>query len=232
MADEIATLAIEIEARDAQANLERLTQGTDNLAMTATKCAAAMAGIVAGSKVVGFFKDAISSASAYREDLAQFEHVMRNVTAQSEEMLKTLTSDQYGRSAQQAMQMTMNLTSMAKGMGIADEKAAELAGEFAKMSVDIGSFLAKDPDAVIDAFSSALMGNTMALRTYGVFLNDATIKTAIAENAKNGLSFATEREARAYAILAEDRTNEPGVKDVWMDWAANENIINERCLEV
>jgi hypothetical protein len=44
---------------------------------------------------------------------------------------------------------------------------------------------------------------TLALRNYGVFLNETLLKEKVAANAKKGLIFASERQARAYAILTE-----------------------------
>ena len=219
MSDNISVLALALKSEqynsairqsrqltdDLGASAVRLTGQTSSLVSTLKTAGAALAGLYAGSRVVGFLRDATNAASAFREDLAQFRHVMRNVRVESEAMLKTLQSDAYGRTAQQAMRMTMNLTSMAKGMGIADAEAMKLSGEFAKLSIDIGSFLAKDPEGVLDAFTSAMMGNTMSLRTYGVFLNETTIKAAILANAKKGMVFATEREARAYALLSESQ---------------------------
>jgi hypothetical protein len=103
----------------------------------------------------------------------------------------------------QARQMLMGLTSLAKGMGMTDKAAVALSGEFSKMAVDIGSFMMKDPDHVMGAFQSALMGNTMALRSYGVYLNETLLKETAAENAKKGMVFFCERQARAYAVLTE-----------------------------
>ena len=81
----------------------------------------------------------------------------------------------------------MGLTSLAKGMGMTDKAAVELSGEFSKMSVDIGSFMMRDPEQVMGAFQSALMGNTIALRNYGVFLNETLLKETVAANAKKGV---------------------------------------------
>jgi len=202
MADEISTLALKLDSRDFESGLARCAAGTENLGNISVKTIAAIASAWGSSKVAGIFKTAISAASSAREDLAQFRHVMRNVTKDSEAMLESLTSSDYGRTAKQAQQMLMSITSLAKGMGVADSEALNLAGSFSKLSVDIGSFMAKDPSDVMHAFESALMGNTMALRSYGVFLNEETIKTELAIQAKKGLTFASEREAKAYAILA------------------------------
>jgi hypothetical protein len=84
-----------------------------------------------------------------------------------------------------------------------DKAAVQLSGEFSKMAVDIGSFMMRDPDQIMGAFQSALMGNTMALRNYGVFLNETLLKETVAANRKKGLVFASERQARAYAVLTE-----------------------------
>ena len=82
-------------------------------------------------------------------------------------------------------------------------RAASGRSDDSAMVIVIGSFMMVNPDNVMGAFQSALMGNTMSLRSYGVFLNETTLKEAIAANAKKGLVFASERQARANAILTE-----------------------------
>jgi hypothetical protein len=67
----------------------------------------AMAGLVVGSGMVRGMTSAIMAASAAREDLAQFNHVMRNTTKTANEMVDALTSDSFGRTGAQARQMLM-----------------------------------------------------------------------------------------------------------------------------
>jgi hypothetical protein len=208
--DNVSVLALQIENNQFNAGLrhsQALMQGLGNESLTLTsvlrQTGMAMAGLVVGSKMVRGLTSTIMAASAAREDLAQFDHVMRNTTKTAGEMVKALTSDSFGRTNVQARQMLMGMTSLAKGMGMTDKAAVQLSGEFSKMAVDIGSFMMRDPEAIMGAFQSALMGNTMALRSYGVFLNETLLKETVAANAKKGMVFASERQARAYAVLTE-----------------------------
>ena len=208
--DNIATLALRLDSNQFLANLGHASNAMRNAGMEGNALAAsvrgvttAMLGLVAGNQALRMLTSSILSASAAREDLAQFNHVMRNVTKTADEMIKTLTSDAFGRTDREARRMLMGMTSLAKGMGLTDKAAVKLSGEFSKMAIDIGSFMMVDPTSVMSAFESAMMGNTIALRTYGVYLNETTIKATIAANAKKGLVFASEREARAYAVLSE-----------------------------
>ncbi len=203
MSDEIATLALKVDSTDFESKILRCTKGTDNLGISATRTGASIAGMWASGKLVNLFKDAALGASGAREDLAQFEHVMRHVTKASREMVESLTSADFGRTERQAQQMLMNLTSMAKGMGMVDATALKFAGDISKVSIDIGSFMAKDPSDVVNAFSSSLMGFNQALRPYGIFITEAILKNKMLAQAKEGLVFASEREARAFAILSE-----------------------------
>ena len=231
-ADSILTLALQLESSRFNAGLQHSQSlmrslGAESASLTSVlkQTGVAMTSLVIGNKMVRMFTSSIQAASSAREDLAQFEHVMRNVTKASEDMVKSLTSDAYGRTAGQARLMLMGMTSLAKGMGMTDKAAMSLSGEFSKMAVDIGSFMMKDPDGVMGAFQSALMGNTMALRSYGVFLNETTLKDAIAANAKKGLVFACERQARAHAVLTEAQKQQ---KDAIGDFAVeSQNFGNQ-----
>jgi len=208
--DNVSVLALQIENNQFNAGLrhsQALMQGlgSESLSLTSVlrQTGMAMAGLVVGSGMVRGLTSTIMAASAAREDLAQFNHVMRNTAKTADDMVKSLTSDSFGRTGAQARQMLMGLTSLAKGMGMTDKAAVQLSGEFSKMAVDIGSFLMRDPEQVMGTFQSALMGNTIALRSYGVFLNETLLKETVAANAKKGLVFASERQARAYAVLTE-----------------------------
>ena len=208
--DNVSTLSLRLESdrfdaglRYSQTLMKGLGQESIALLSTLKLTAGAIGSLFVGNKVVQGFVSATHAASAYREDLAQFDHVMRNVTKTANDMVKTLTSDAFGRTSMQARQMLMGMTSLAKGMGMTDKAAVELSGAFSKMAIDMGSFQMRDPDAIMGAFQSALMGNTMALRSYQVHLSEATLKETIAVNAKKGMVFASDRQARAYAVLTE-----------------------------
>lgn len=200
--DEIATLGLRIDTRSFETGLRRADSGMASLGDTATRVAAAIAAAFTGNRITNAFRQMVAVASGAREDLAQFEHVMRNVTRRSKEWVDVLTASEFGRTSREAQVMLMNLTSLAKGMEMTDRDALELAGSVSKLSIDIGSFMAKNPSDVVEAFQSALIGNTMALRTYGVVLNDEIIKSEMARQATEGRVFANERAARASAILA------------------------------
>ncbi len=209
--DSVATLNLEVNT---QASLDRMREfensmasvadgadhaaaRVDNMGTMVKNTAVAMGAAFGGMKIAGFLGDAVKESAMFREDVAQFEWVFRKVRGEGEKLIETLTSADYGRSSREAMQMTMSLASMLKGLNL------QLSGEFAKMAIDIGSFMSKDPSDVMNAMQSAIMGETMALRTYGVHLTEASIKSVIAEKAANGITYATEREARAFAILSE-----------------------------
>ena len=133
MSDQIATLALQLESERFNAGLTHSqglmrSLGDESVALTSVlqRTALAMGGLIVGSKAVRALGASIHAASAYREDLAQFNHVMRNVTKSANEMVASLTSDSYGRTNMQARQMLMGMTSLAKGMGMTDKAAVEL----------------------------------------------------------------------------------------------------------
>jgi hypothetical protein len=146
--DQVATLALALESNRFNTGLQHSRTlmaglGQESLLLTSVlkNTGVAMVGLVAGNRAIHSLTSSIMAASAAREDLAQFNHVMRNVTKTADEMMKSLTSDAYGRTDRQARQMLMGMTSLVKGMGIADKAAVELSGEFSKMAIDIGSFM-------------------------------------------------------------------------------------------
>jgi hypothetical protein len=110
--DNVSVLALQIEnnqfnagLRHSQALMRGLGDECVSLTSMLRQTGMAMAGLVVGSRIVRGLTSTILAASAYREDLAQFNHVMRNVTKEANAMVDALTSDSYGRTSMQARQM-------------------------------------------------------------------------------------------------------------------------------
>ena len=110
--DNVSVLALQIENNQFNAGLrhsQALIQGlgSESLSLTSVlrRTGMAMAGLVAGSGMVRGLTSTIMAASAAREDLAQFNHVMRNTAKTAGEMVDALTSDSFGRTGAQARQM-------------------------------------------------------------------------------------------------------------------------------
>ena len=98
--DQIATLALQLESNHFNRGLMHSkglmrSLGEEGNALTATlkQTGIALSSLFVGNKMVRGFTSAIQAASAYREDLAQFDHVMRNVTKSANDMVSSLTSD-------------------------------------------------------------------------------------------------------------------------------------------
>ena len=223
MSDEIATIAIEVETRRAHERIEQLNQrldelggrnaqraidgirkvegNLDSMAVTAARCSAAIASVFVGSKIAGFAKDIVKAASDLDEAAGQFSHVFRSVRSEAQSMATTLQKE-YGRSTKASMAMLTATGDLFVGMGMSQRAALGLSGQIAKLSVDMGSFKNLNIDDVSNAFTSAIMGNTQAVKRLGIALDDETLKAELAKQKKEGLIFASEREAKAQAIVA------------------------------
>ena len=81
-----------------------------------------------------------------------------------------------GRSSIKLQEMLATLQDTFVPMGFARDKAADLSKALVELSVDVASFQNKADDEVLRAFQSAIVGNHEAVRSYGIMLNEATIK--------------------------------------------------------
>ena len=84
-------------------------------------------------------------------------------------------------------------------LGFTREQAAEMSKQLVQLAVDVGSFKNAADAEVIQAFTSALVGNQMAVRKYGIVITEAALK---AEAHRMGIKYtAQETDAATKAQI-------------------------------
>lgn len=221
MSMEISTLALQVDSRGAVAgfnsydnaankaaasslklgtNADAAQGGVSALGQTAKATAASLAALAAGGKMVSFFKSAVEGASNTREEIAKFGDIFENVIDDATKARDRLTG-MYGQSTSAAMDFLSVNGNLLFAMGANEREALRLSGALAELAVDMSAFYNTDPSTIVNSFSSALVGMYMPLRKYGIALSDEIVKTEMLRQAKEGVVFASEREAKANAIV-------------------------------
>lgn len=167
----------------------------------------AFAGAVAGTAVVGFFKDAIAGASDLGETTSKVGQIFGESAAEIEKFSKN-ANQQLGQTRQQAMDAAATFGVFGKAAGLGGKELSDFSTEMVTLSADMASFANTTPDEAIQAIGAALRGESEPIRRYGVLLDDATLrqealKLGLIDTVKDALTPQQKALAAHRSILAQ-----------------------------
>jgi hypothetical protein len=89
------------------------------------------------------------------------------------------------------------------GFGFSQQAALELSTEVNKLAVDLASFtnFSGGATGASQALTKALLGERESVKSLGISILEEDVQKQVAINTTNGLTFATDRQAKAYATL-------------------------------
>jgi hypothetical protein len=135
---------------------------------------AALAGVSVGA-IVSIANSAVESFSQLEDSTAAagvvFGDAMGSIIKQS----KT-ASTQLGMSQQQVINAANTFGTYGKAAGLSGEELAKFATRQTQLAADMASFKGTSPEQAIEAIGAALRGEMEPIRTYGVLLDDATLR--------------------------------------------------------
>lgn len=185
----MATLQLAIDAHKAKTGAAEFNRATASVkrsaAATATGVTSAMRSIMGQVALIGGagygFSRFIKDASDAQETLSKFDVVFGG-QARAMEAWAEKFGDSVGRATQDVVQWMASLQDTFVPLGFTRDRAAELSQNLVKLAVDVGSFNNASDAEVINAFTSAIVGNHEAVRRYGIILSEASLKQeALAE---------------------------------------------------
>ena len=118
----------------------------------------------------------IKTASDARESLNKFKVVFGDFAPEAEQFAQSITNS-FGIAKQEMIELLAGLQDTFVPMGFSREQASELSQSIAQLSLDVGSFQNVATAEVANRFTSAIVGNHEAVRTLGISLTEATLKT-------------------------------------------------------
>ena len=183
------------ELRDFEGKADRTRLSVAKLATGLVAIGAAFEGI---RRSVGAGLGFIEAASEFEEAAAKFGVVFgdeaQRVALEFEELSSVVR-----RSQVELVTAASSFQDLFVPMGLTRQQAADLSTEMVKLAVDVASFNnAQDVD-VIRNFQSALVGETEAVRKYGVLLDEARLKQLAYQN---GIAEAGEELTQQQKVLA------------------------------
>jgi hypothetical protein len=145
---------------------------------TGSRLASFAKGLLVSGGAVFAIKSLTAAASRAQETMNLFNTVFAENSAATAKWADNFARD-VGRSKTEVKEWAASLQDTFVPLGFARDRAAELSKTLVELAVDVGSFknIASDRE-VIDAFTSAVVGNHRAVRAYGVVITNATIEGA------------------------------------------------------
>lgn len=134
-----------------------------------------VAGAFAVSKVVDFTGSVISAASDMGETMSKVGVIFGDGASDIERWASTAASTM-GQSSNQAMQAASTMATFGKMAGLTGQDLTGFATDLTGLASDLASFNNTSPEEAINAIGAALRGEAEPIRSYGVLLDDATLR--------------------------------------------------------
>jgi len=144
----------------------------------------------------------VKAASDSQETSSKFNTVFRDIASQAEESFGILRNE-YGQSSTAARQMLSDTGDLLTGFGFSQEAALGLSTQVGKLAVDLASFtnFSGGAKGAADALTKALLGERESVKALGISILEEDVKKQMAINTAKGMTFETERQAKAQATL-------------------------------
>jgi hypothetical protein len=144
----------------------------------------------------------LKAASDGEETASKFETVFKSIQAQAEISFKSLRNE-FGLSSTASKQLLGDTGDLLTGFGFSQTAALDLATQVAKLGVDLASFtnFSGGAEGASQALTKALLGERESVKALGISILEEDVKKQVAINTAKGLTFETERQAKAYATL-------------------------------
>lgn len=145
----------------------------------------------------------IKAASDAEETSSKFAVVFQDVSDEAEKTAKNLSKN-FGLSSTAAKTLLSDTGDLLSGFGFTGEKALELSTAVNELAVDLASFtnFAGGAEGASAALTKALLGERESVKSLGISILEEDVKKKVAEQRTQGLTFETERQAKAFATLA------------------------------
>lgn len=189
-----ATNQISIFGKKTQASLDRIGSSFQRVGSKLT------VGLTLPISALG--AASVKAASDAEETASKFETVFRDISASAQESANLLR-DSYGLSRQASQALLSDTGDLLTGFGFTQKSALNLATEVNKLAVDLASFtnFAGGAEGASQALTKALLGERESVKSLGISILETDVQARVLLNTQQGMTFETERQAKAYATL-------------------------------
>lgn len=152
--------------------------------------------------ILGLGAVIVKLASDAEEAGSKFDTVFNPVLERATIAAKDL-ADSYGLSSLKSKELLGDTGDLLTGFGFTADSALDLSVDVNQLAVDLASFtnFSGGAEGASAALTKALLGERESLKSLGISILEADVKARVLTLAQQGLTFETERQAKAYATL-------------------------------
>lgn len=156
----------------------------------------------AAGAVVQFGQDSIQAAVDAEETESKFEAVFNNIGDAANDMAKELQKS-YGLGVTESKALLSATGDLLTGFEFTQTEALGLSADVQKLAVDLASFtnFSGGAKGASEAITKALLGEREGVKALGISIQEKDVQEQVAINRAAGLTFVTERQAKAQATL-------------------------------
>ncbi len=234
MADGYLNFDTRVDTKGFNKGTKTISQSLNSLTSLCGKFAAALGVAFSIGALVNFGKQAISIASDVQEVQNVVDTAFGEMAYKMEAFADTAI-ESFGISKLSAKQTGSTLMAMAKGMGIAQDYASDMAVTLTGLSADMASFYNVTQDVASTALKSIFTGETETLKQFGVVMTEANLQAfALSQGITKNVSAMTQAEKvqLRYAYVMEQTALAQGdFAKTSNSWANQTRILSEQWKE-
>lgn len=144
----------------------------------------------------------IKAASDAEETTSKFGTVFSALDKQANSTAKNLAKN-FGLSSVAAKQLLGDTGDLLTGFGFSQDSALQLSNQVQELAVDLASFtnFSGGAKGASQALTKALLGERESIKSLGISILEEDVKRRVALNTAKGMTFESERQAKAFATL-------------------------------
>ena len=148
-----------------------------------------------GKKLIGLASDAEETSN-------KFAVTFGEISDKADQVAKDL-ADSYGLSSLASKRLLSDTGDLLTGFGFTQDASLDLANEVNKLAVDLASFtnFSGGAEGASAALTKALLGERESVKSLGISILEADVKAKVLENTQKGMTFESNRQAKAFATL-------------------------------
>lgn len=152
--------------------------------------------------ILGLGAAMVKAASDAEETNSKFNTVFKDLQEESNQTARQLATD-FGLSSTKARELLGDTGDLLTGFGFTQDSALDLSNQVNQLAVDLASFtnFSGGAEGASKALTKALLGERESIKSLGISILEEDVKRKVQENRLKGLTFASERQAKAFATL-------------------------------
>jgi hypothetical protein len=183
----------------AQSSLQGLQDRVGGIANNISRFVGALGITLGFTALIRGVQDSVAAASDLEQQFGALDAIFKNNADEMKVFSKEM--NEIGLSSAQAAKESAYLGSMLKGSGLSLEDTTDKTKDLVRLAGDLAATYGGPTSDAVRAIGSLMRGERDPIERYGVSLKQVDINAQMLADAKNGLVFASEKEAAMNATL-------------------------------